>query len=149
MNSQFQYIRELGQEVIKSNKLKCKSKATDKFDSQKVIHEHKPRESLLWQWFGYQRQLLYDFVNLSIEFLQNFLFVREAIHFCIKFQSVFHPISRILKVGVAKLGCTFFFKPLLGVWISHKTPYLVFDIDIFGEMTLDETCVSFLTLLLL
>ena len=149
MNSHFQYIRELGQEEIKSNKFKCKSKATNELDSQKVIHDNKPRKSLLWQWFGYQRQLLYDFVNLSIEFLQNFLFVREAIHFCIKlFHSVFHPISRILKVGLAKLGSASFFKPLLGVWISHETLYLVFDIDIFGEMTLDETCVSFLTLLL-
>ena len=45
MNSQSQYIRELGQEIIKSNKLKCKSKATDQFDSQKVIHEDKPRNS--------------------------------------------------------------------------------------------------------
>ena len=63
MNSQSQYIRELGQEEIKSNKFKCKSKATDEFDSQRVIHDNKPRKSLLWQWFGYQRQLLYNFVN--------------------------------------------------------------------------------------
>ena len=105
MNSQSQYKQELGQEEIKSNKFKCKSKATNELDSQKVIHDNKPRKSLLWQWFGYQRQLPYDFVNLSVEFLQNFSFVREAIHFCIKLHSVFHPISRILKVGLAK---TFF-----------------------------------------
>ena len=103
MNSQSQYIRELGQEEIKSNKFKCKSKATDELDSQKVIHDNnKPRKSLLWQWFGYQWQLPYDFVNLSVKFLQNFSSVRQAIHFCIKFHSVFHPISRILKVGLAK-----------------------------------------------
>ena len=100
MNSQSQYKQELGQEEIKSNKFKCKSKATNELDSQKVIHEGKKITTL--KWFGYQRQPLYDFVNLSIEFLQNFLFVREAIHFCIKFHSVFHPISRILKVGLAK-----------------------------------------------
>ena len=47
MNSQSQYIRELGQEEIKSNKFKCKSKATDELDSQKVIHDNKPRKSLL------------------------------------------------------------------------------------------------------
>ena len=102
MNSQSQYIRELGQEEIKSNKFKCKSKATNELDSQKVIHDNKPRKSLLWHCFGYQRQLLYDFVNLIVEFLQIVLFVREAIHFSIKFHAVFHPISRILKVGLAK-----------------------------------------------
>ena len=102
MNSQTQCIRELGQEEIKSNKFKCKSRVTNELDSQKVIHDNKPRKSLLWHWFGYQRQLLYDFVNLIVEFLQIVLFVREAIHFCIKFHAVFHPISRILKVGLAK-----------------------------------------------
>ena len=106
MNSQSQYIQELEQEVIKSNKFNCKSKTTNEFDSRTVIHDNKPRKSLLWQCLpGYQRQLLYDFMNLSVEFLQNFSSVRQAIHFCIKLHSVFHPISRILKVGLAK---TFF-----------------------------------------
>ena len=110
MNSQCQYIQELGQEVIKSSKFKCKSKATNELDSQKVIHDNKPRKSLPWEWFGYQTQLLHDFVNLSVEFLQNFLFVREAIHFCIKlFHSVFHPISRILS-GSCKTWLRLFFQ---------------------------------------
>ena len=113
MNSQLQYIRELGQEEIKSNKFKCKSKATNELDSQKVIHEGKEITTLKVVWIS--EATPYDFVNLSIEFLHIFLFVREAIHFCINFHLVFYPISRILKVGLAKLGCTFFFKPLLSV----------------------------------
>ena len=145
MNSQSQYKQELGQEVIKSNKLKCKSKPTNELDSQKVIHDNKPRKSLLWQWFGYQRQLLYDFMNLSVKFLQNFLFVTEAIHFCIKFHTVLHPISRILKVGLAK---PFFQTTSQCLNITWNSLSWVWYIDIFGEMTLDETCVSFWTLLL-
>ena len=142
MHSQSQYIRELGQEEIKSNKFKCKSKTTNELDSQKVLHDNKPRKSLLWQWFGYQRQLLYDFVNLSVEFLQNVFFVTEAIHFCIKFHAVFHPISRILKVGLAK---PFFQTTSQCLNITRNT--LEFDIYIFGEIRLDEACVSLWTLL--
>ena len=52
MNSQSQYIQELGQEAIKSNKFKCKSKATDEFDSQKVIHEEKEITTLTVVWIS-------------------------------------------------------------------------------------------------
>ena len=52
MNSQSQYIQELGQEAIKSNKFKCKSKATDEFDSQKVIHEGKEITTLAVVWIS-------------------------------------------------------------------------------------------------
>ena len=52
MNSQSQCIRELGQEEIKSNKFKCKSKATNKLDSQKVIHEGKEITTLTVVWIS-------------------------------------------------------------------------------------------------
>ena len=45
-----------------------------------------------------------------------------------KFHSVFHPISRLLEVGLKKLGCTLFFNPRLGVWISDETLHVVLDI---------------------
>ena len=52
MNSQSQYIRELGQEEIKSNKFKCKSKATNELDSQKVIHKGKEITTLTVVWIS-------------------------------------------------------------------------------------------------
>ena len=44
------------------------------------------------------------------------------------FERVFHLISKYLEVGLKKLGCASFFQPLLGVWISDETLFLVFDI---------------------
>ena len=44
------------------------------------------------------------------------------------FERVFHPISKYLEVGLKKLGCASFFQPLLGVWISDETLFLVFHI---------------------
>ena len=67
MNSQSQYIRELGQEEIKSNKFKCKSKATDEFDSQKVIHEGKEITTLTVVWISEATPIW--FRELSVEFL--------------------------------------------------------------------------------
>ena len=58
-----------------------------------------------------------------------------------KLRSVFHPISRYLKVDLKKLGCPLFFKPLLGVLIWDETLRVVLDI-------LHETPVIFVTVLI-
>ena len=40
---------------------------------------------------------------------------------------MFHPISRHLEVGLKKLGCASFFNPLLSVWMSDETLFVVLD----------------------
>jgi len=148
MNSQFQYIRELGQEKIKSNKFKCKSKATNELDSQKVIHEGKKITTLTVVWISEATPIW--FCELK-RWISSKLLVCERSYtfFVLNSTRCFIQYPESLKWVLQNLAALFFFKPLVGVWISHETLYLVFDIDIFGEMTLDETCVSFLTLLLL
>ena len=41
---------------------------------------------------------------------------------------MFHQISKHFEVGLKKSTCASFFNPLLSVWISDETLFLVFDI---------------------
>ena len=62
--------------------------------------------------------------TLSLNFSKNYCSFEKLYP---KLHSVFHPISRHLEVGLKKLGCASFFNPLLSVWMSDETLFVVLD----------------------
>ena len=63
--------------------------------------------------------------TLALNFFTNYWLFEKVYQI---FHSVFHLISRLLEVGLKKLGCATFFNPLLGILIPDETQRVVFDI---------------------
>ena len=65
-------------------------------------------------------------MNFCFEFLQELLKSFEKLYQTL--ERVFHQISKHFEGGYKNSTCTSFLNPLLSVWVSDETVFLVFDI---------------------
>ena len=114
------------------------------FSSSIILHTEKTKKittmTVVWISDTNYLKILW---TLSLNFSTNYCSF-EKLPVYQKLYSVFHPISRHLKVGLKKLSCISFFNPLLGVWISNETLRVVFDIQYYMiNLTSDLFCFLF------
>ena len=95
------------------------------FSNSIIIHAEKTKEITtvkeVWICELNYHKIWWTFVSI---FSKNYEWFEKLYQ---TFERVFHPKSKYLEVGLKKLGCASFFQPLLGVWISDETLFLVFD----------------------